>query len=222
LGKALVAALAGRGWAVITDARDASALQAATDEIRSRTGGATAPLLAIPGDITDPAHRGDLVEAAHDLGRLDLVVNNAGGLGPSPLPALAQYPVDELAGLFDVNVSAPLALLQLALPLLRASHGTVVNITSDAGVEGYPGWGGYGATKAALDQLSRVLAAEEPDLAVYAIDPGDLRTQMHQDAFPGEDISDRPVPETSIPGILAIIDERLPSGRYQARQQVPA
>jgi NAD(P)-dependent dehydrogenase (short-subunit alcohol dehydrogenase family) len=222
LGKALVAALAGRGWAVITDARDARALQAAIDEIRSRSGGATAPLLAIPGDITDPAHRGDLVEAAHDLGRLDLVVNNAGGLGPSPLPALAQYPVDELAGLFDVNVAAPLALLQLALPLLRASHGTVVNITSDAGVEGYPGWGGYGATKAALDQLSRVLAAEEPDLVVYAIDPGDLRTQMHQDAFPGEDISDRPLPETSIPGILAIIDERLPSGRYQARQQVPA
>jgi NAD(P)-dependent dehydrogenase (short-subunit alcohol dehydrogenase family) len=177
-------------------------------------------LVTVPGDVTDAEHRRELLAGATALGPLGLVVNNAGGLGPSPLPNLAGYPLDALSELFEVNVAAPLALIQEALPALRAAGGVIVNITSDAGVEGYPGWGGYGATKAALDQISRVLAAEEPEVAVYAIDPGDLRTQMHQDAFPGEDISDRPLPATSVPGILANVEQRPPSGRYQAREQV--
>ena len=215
LGEALAAGLLDRGWSVVTDARDAGALAATADRLR-----AAGVLVALPGDVTDAGHRRELVAAATALGPLGLVVNNAGGLGPSPLPNLADYPLEPLSELFDANVTAPLALIQEALPALRAAGGVIVNITSDAGVEGYPGWGGYGATKAALDQLTRVLAAEEPDVAVYAIDPGDLRTRMHQDAFPGEDISDRPLPETSVPGILAIVDQRPASGRYQAREQV--
>ena len=230
LGEALVAGLLERGWSVVTDARDADALAATTDHLRaasaglhvgSTPGGAPAgALMAVSGDVTDGDHRRELVTAATALGPLGLVVNNASGLGPSPLPSLAGYPLAALSELFEVNVAAPLALIQEALPALRAARGVIVNITSDAGVEGYPGWGGYGATKAALDQVSRVLAAEEPEVAVYAIDPGDLRTQMHQDAFPGEDISDRPLPATSVPGILAIVEQRPPSGRYQAREQV--
>ena len=230
LGEALVAGLLERGWSVVTDARDAGVLAATADHIRATSagsrvdatrGGAPAGVLVtVPGDVADAAHRRDLVATATALGPLGLIVNNAGGLGPSPLPNLAGYPLDSLSALFEVNVTAPLALIQEGLPALRAARGVIVNITSDAGVEGYPGWGGYGATKAALDQVSRVLAAEEPEVAVYAIDPGDLRTQMHQDAFPGEDISDRPLPATSVPGILAIVEQRPPSGRYRAREQV--
>ena len=218
LGEALVAGLLERGWSVVTDARDPAALAATADQLRATASGGL--LVAVPGDVTDAEHRRELVTAATGLGPLGLVVNNAGGLGPSPLPNLAGYSLDALSELFEVNVAAPLALIQEALPALRAARGVIVNITSDAGVEAYPGWGGYGATKAALDQVSRVLAAEEPEVAVYAIDPGDLRTQMHQDAFPGEDISDRPLPATSVPGVLAIVEERPPSGRYQAREQV--
>ncbi len=211
LGRALVAGLAERGWRVVTDARDADALRAATADLGRR-------VVAVPGDVTDSWHRSALVTAAGD--RIDLVVNNAGGLGPSPLPAVAVYPLDELAALFAVNVVAPLALIQEALPRL-APDGVVVDITSDASVEAYEGWGGYGATKAALDHLGRVLAVERPDLRVLTIDPGDMRTQMHQDAFPGEDISDRPLPEASVPAIIALVEGDQPSGRYRAGDVVP-
>jgi NAD(P)-dependent dehydrogenase (short-subunit alcohol dehydrogenase family) len=176
---------------------------------------------ALAGDVTQPAHRAALAAAAQAAGRLDLLVNNAGTLGASPLPALAEYPPDELRAAFEVNVIAPIALTQLLLPLLRASGGAVLNITSDAAVEAYAGWGGYGAAKAALEQASNVLAAEEPALRVWWADPGDLRTDMHQLAFPGEDISDRPEPESVVPAFVRLVTERLPSGRYRASHLVP-
>jgi NAD(P)-dependent dehydrogenase (short-subunit alcohol dehydrogenase family) len=182
--------------------------------------GSTA-VTVVPGDVTDPEHRTALLAAAHATGRLDLLVNNAGTLGASPLPALADYPPDELRAAFEVNVIAPVALTQLALPLLRASGGAVLNITSDAAVEAYAGWGGYGAAKAALEQASNVLAAEEPTLRVWWADPGDLRTDMHQLAFPGEDISDRPEPATVVPAFVRLVTERLPSGRYRAAHLMP-
>ena len=210
LGLALVRALAATGWHVVTDGRDATTLRAALDGL----GGVT----AVPGDITDADHRTALVAAAG--GPIELVVNNAGGLGSSPLPAVADYPLQALGELFDVNVVAPLGLIQAALPHL-VPGAVVVDITSDASVEAYEGWGGYGATKAALDHLGRVLAVERPDLRVLTIDPGDMRTQMHQDAFPGEDISDRPLPETSVPAILALIEGDQPSGRYRAAEVTP-
>jgi NAD(P)-dependent dehydrogenase (short-subunit alcohol dehydrogenase family) len=173
---------------------------------------------AIPGDVADPAHRAALIAAAGE--RLDLLVNNASVLGPSPQPALAAYPLHVLRRVYDVNVFAPLALAQQALPRLR-DGGTIINITSDAAVEPYEGWGGYGSSKAALEQLTAILAAEQPAIRVYAVDPGDMNTRMHQEAFPGEDISDRPPPEDSVPGLLALIDCSLPSGRYQAKELVP-
>jgi NAD(P)-dependent dehydrogenase (short-subunit alcohol dehydrogenase family) len=207
LGLALARALDERGWRVIVDARGGEALGAATAGL--------AKVTAISGDIADPDHRRALVEAAGD--RIDLVVNNASLLGPSPQPALADYPLETLREVYDANVFGPLALLQLALP--RMPEGAaVLDITSDAGVEPYEGWGGYGSSKAALEQLTAILAAEQPGLRVYWVDPGDMRTQMQQDAFPGEDISDRPPPEESVPGLLALIEGSLPSGRYQARE----
>ena len=205
LGLALVRALATDGWHVVTDARDADALRDAVGDLPNVT--------AIGGDVTDRTHRAALVAAAG--GPISLLVNNAGGLGPSPLPPLVEYPLDALAELFVVNVVAPLGLIQAAVPHL-ADGAIVVDITSDASVEAYEGWGGYGATKAALDHLGRVLAAERPDLRVLSVDPGDMRTRMHQDAFPGEDISDRPLPEHSVPDVLALIVGDLPSGRYRA------
>jgi NAD(P)-dependent dehydrogenase (short-subunit alcohol dehydrogenase family) len=208
LGLALVRTLADAGWTVVTDARDGAALAKAVMDLGPA-------VIAVPGDLTDPRHRSELVAAAGD--RVDLLVNNAGGLGPSPLPALADYPLDELADLFAVNVVAQLGLIQAVLPRL-APDAVIVDITSDASVEAYEGWGGYGATKAALDHLGRVLAVERPDLRVLTVDPGDMRTQMHQDAFPGEDISDRPPPEASVPGILALIEGGQPSGRYRAAE----
>ena len=213
LGLALARALAERGWGLVLDARGGEALAAVAQEL-----GRTTPTAAIPGDIADPAHRAALVDAAHQLGSLDLLVNNASVLGPSPQPPLRDYPLDVLAAVFAVNVQAPLALVQRALPLLEASAGRIINVTSDAAVEGYEGWGGYGASKAALEQLSRVLAVEHPALRVYWVDPGDMNTQMHQEAFPGEDISDRPPPEQSIPGLMALITGDLPSGRYTTRE----
>jgi NAD(P)-dependent dehydrogenase (short-subunit alcohol dehydrogenase family) len=179
-------------------------------------------VVAIPGDVTDPAHRAALARAARQAGRLDLLVNNAGTLGAAPLPALADYPADELRAAFEVNVIAPIALTQLLLPLLREHGGAVLNITSDAAVEAYAGWGGYGAAKAALEQASNVLAAEEVALRVWWADPGDIRTDMHQQAFPGEDISDRPLPESVVPGFVRLITQRLPSGRYRAAHLLPA
>ncbi|HEV7886808.1 MAG TPA: SDR family oxidoreductase [Acidimicrobiales bacterium] len=208
LGLALTRTLAERGWRVVVDARNGEALTAATRGL--------AGVIPIPGDVADPAHRQALVDAAAALGRLDLLANNASLLGPSPQPRLADYPLDVLAAVSHVNTVAPLALAQAALPLLRRSRGRILNITSDASVEAYEGWGGYGSSKAALDHISRVMAAEEPDVRVYAVDPGDMRTQMHQEAFPGEDISDRPLPEESVPGLLALIEGSLPNGRYRA------
>jgi NAD(P)-dependent dehydrogenase (short-subunit alcohol dehydrogenase family) len=207
LGLALARALDERGWRVIVDARGGDALEEATAGLRNVT--------ALAGDVADPEHRRALVEAAGEP--IDLVVNNASLLGPSPQPALADYPLDTLREVYDANVFGPLALLQLALA--RMPEGAaVLNITSDAGMEPYEGWGGYGSSKAALEQLTAILAAEHPGLRVYWVDPGDMRTQMQQDAFPGEDISDRPPPEDSVPGLLALIDGSLPSGRYQARE----
>jgi NAD(P)-dependent dehydrogenase (short-subunit alcohol dehydrogenase family) len=214
LGRALAAGLAREGYNLILDARNAADLDVAAGELPGA-------VTAIAGDVTDPAHRAALLRAAQTAGRLDLLVNNAGTLGASPLPALADYPVDELRTAFEVNVIAPIALTQLLLPLLRASGGAVLNITSDAAVEAYAGWGGYGAAKAALEQASNVLAAEELAVRVWWADPGDLRTDMHQQAFPGEDISDRPWPETVVPAFTRLVAERLPSGRYRAAHLLP-
>lgn len=213
-GLALATALAADGWEVIIDGRYDDVLAAAERRI-STTGGV---VHAICGDVADPAHRAALVEAVDAIGHLDLLVNNASVLGPSPQPNLADYPLDTYTDVLAVNVVAPLALVQAMLPLLRRSHGTIVNVTSDAGVEGYPGWGGYGSSKAALEQLSNVLAAEEPDVHVYWFDPGDMRTEMHQAAFPDEDISDRPLPETIVPALRRLLDTSPPSGRVRASE----
>ena len=216
LGLALARALADRGWNLVLDARGADALHAAVEELA-----ATTEVVAVPGDVADPSHRSALVEAARSLGGPDLLVNNASLLGPSPQPPLADYPLDVFRTVYEVNVTAPLALIQEALPFLAQSpQGRILNVTSDAGVEGYEGWGGYGSSKAALEQLSKVLAAEQPQLKVWWVDPGDMNTRMHQEAYPGEDISDRPPPEDSVPGLLKLIDEDRPSGRYQARSLV--
>jgi NAD(P)-dependent dehydrogenase (short-subunit alcohol dehydrogenase family) len=213
LGLALARALAARGWQLIIDARGGEALDIAYEELVRTT-----HVVAISGDIADIGHRRQLAEAARAAGGIDAVVNNASVLGPSPLPPLLDYPLDALEGVLRVNVVAQLGVLQEihALDALR-TNGAIVNITSDAGVEAYPGWGGYGSSKAALEQISAVLAAELPDARVYWIDPGDMRTQMHQDAYPGEDISDRPPPDDSVPGIIALIESDLPSGRYLAK-----
>jgi NAD(P)-dependent dehydrogenase (short-subunit alcohol dehydrogenase family) len=205
LGFALAGALLERGWHVVTDAREVAGLAERL------------PRAAIVrGDVVDAAHRRELAAEVAALGRLDLLVNNASTLGLSPLPPLADYPLRALRGVYETNVLAPMALIQELLPMLRASSGVVVNVSSDAAVEAYPGWGGYGSAKAALDQLSAVLAAEEPALRVYAVDPGDMRTDMHQAAYPGEDISDRPSPESVVPALLRFLDTRPDSGRYRA------
>ena len=207
LGLALTRALVERGWRVVVDARDADALSRAWPE---------APRdVLIPGDVADPDHRRRLIEAAGEP--IDLLVSNASALGPTPLPALADYPLEELRRVYEVNVLAPLALVQLALPRF-AEGARVLHITSDAAVEPYESWGGYGSSKAALAQLTAILGAENRGLRVYAVDPGDMRTQMQQDAFPGEDISDRPPPEESVPGLLELIEGDLPSGSYRARE----
>jgi len=212
LGLALARDLAAAGWTLVIDARDPKPLDAATAELSRST-----TVVASAGDVSDTAHRAELVDAAATLGGLDLLVNNASVLGPSPQPRLAEYPIDVLATVYNVNVLAPLALVQRALPLLRRSEAaTIVDITSDAGVEAYEGWGGYGSSKAALDQVGNILAAEEPDVRVYTFDPGDMRTQMHQEAFPDEDISDRPEPESVVPALRALLRDRPASGRYRA------
>jgi NAD(P)-dependent dehydrogenase (short-subunit alcohol dehydrogenase family) len=212
LGLALARHLAADGWNLVVDGRDADALERARREVDA-TGPGT--VIALAGDIADPVHAAALVNAAAGQGGFELLVNNAGTLGPSPLPHVAWLRTGDLERILRTNVVAPLRLVQAALPHLRAARGAIVNVTSDAAVEGYEGWGGYGASKAALEQLSRVLAAEEADVRVLWVDPGDMRTQMHQDAFPGEDISDRPTPETRVPGLVRLVDERWPSGRYR-------
>jgi len=207
-GRALLTALVAQGWTCVVDARDARALREATAALPG--------VRAVPGDVAEPDHRADLVAATD--GRVDLLVHNASTLGPSPLPQLTDYPLNALRRVFEVDVVAPLALTQIALPALRAAPTpTVVVLSSDAAVEAYPSWGGYGSAKAALDHVAAVLAVEHPELRVYAFDPGDMRTAMHQAAFPGEDISDRPPPEASVPGLLALIEGDLPSGRYAAK-----
>jgi NAD(P)-dependent dehydrogenase (short-subunit alcohol dehydrogenase family) len=215
LGLALATGLGEAGWRLVVDARDAAALDAAVAWIGDAR--------AVPGDVTDPGHRAALVAAADELGGADLLVNNAGILGPSPQPRLGSYPLDALRSVYEVNVVAPLGLIQLALPGLRERGGAIVNVTSDAAVEGYEGWGGYGAAKAALEQASNVLAAEEPAVRVWRVDPGDLRTRMHQEAFPDEDISDRPLPETVVPAFTQLVTTRPASGRIRlAEITVPA
>jgi NAD(P)-dependent dehydrogenase (short-subunit alcohol dehydrogenase family) len=205
LGLALARALLTDNWRVVVDAR-----RPGRDLATRLLPGA----VVVPGDVTSPAHREALARAVTSL---DLLVNNASDLGPSPLPHLADVPLAAARQVYETNVLAPLALIQQFLPQLRAAHGAIVNLSSDAAVEAYPGWGVYGSAKAALDQVTAVLAAEEPAVAVYAVDPGDMRTQMHQAAFPGEDISDRPAPETVVPALRHLIAARPPSGRFQAR-----
>ncbi len=208
LGRAVTRALADRGWSLIADARHAGPLNAAAGGLDTVT--------AIPGDITDPGHRAAIAAAIAPGGRLDLLVNNASRLGPSPQPMLRSYPLAELGDVLRTNVLAPLALFQLLAGPLTEAGGAVVNVSSDAAADAYPGWGGYGSSKAALDQLTAVLAAEEPGLRCYAFDPGDMRTAMHQRAFPGEDISDRPEPEVAAAALLRLLSQRPPSGRYRA------
>jgi NAD(P)-dependent dehydrogenase (short-subunit alcohol dehydrogenase family) len=210
LGLALSRALAERGWSLVIDARGADELARVANELSAMT-----EVAALAGDVSDEWHRQALLEAAGD--NVDLLVNNASLLGPSPQPELALYPLAELERVYRVNVFAPLALTQLVLPRVP-DGGAIINITSDAAIQPYPGWGGYGSSKAALEQLSAILAAEHPAIRVYAVDPGDMRTQMHQEAFPDEDISDRPPPEDSVPGLLELIEGRPPSGRYEARE----
>jgi NAD(P)-dependent dehydrogenase (short-subunit alcohol dehydrogenase family) len=209
LGYAVARALTDNGWSLVADARGAEALDAAARDLPGA--------ITIAGDVADERHREELAAAVRRFGRLDLLVNNASHLGPSPQPALADYPIDELRRVYEVDVIAPLALTQHVLPLL-VERATILNVSSDAAVEAYEGWGGYGSAKAALDHLSAILGAEQPGLSVYAFDPGDMRTEMHQQAFPGEDISDRPEPESVVPALLRLLDERPPSGRYRASE----
>jgi NAD(P)-dependent dehydrogenase (short-subunit alcohol dehydrogenase family) len=211
LGLALARGLAQQGWNLLIDARGSEALETARATLAQQT-----HVVALAGDVTDAAHRQALSKAAHALGGLDALVNSASILGPSPQPYLLEYPLDMLEQVYRTNVIAPLALIQTLQHELKPGA-SVINITSDAGVEAYEGWGGYGSSKAALEQLSHIFAAENPALRVYWVDPGDMRTQMHQEAFPGEDISDRPLPEVSVPGLIALITGTHPSGRYAAR-----
>lgn len=211
LGLALARELARRKWRLVIDARTQADLERARSELATLT-----DVRALAGDVREHEHRQALIDAAGE--QIDLLVNNASHLGPSPQPALDAYPLEEFERVIQVNLVAPLALIQLAVPRMRG--GCVINVTSDAAVEPYSGWGGYGASKAALDQLTAILGTEHPELRVYAVDPGDMRTRMHQEAFPDEDISDRPSPEESVPGLLALVEGDQPSGRYQAREML--
>lgn len=215
LGLALARRLAERGWTLIIDARGGAALEEARAELSLLT-----DTIAIAGDVSDPTHRAALADAARRVGGLDALINNASILGPSPQPALVDYPLATLEAVYRANVVAPLALFQAVSRSLKPGA-RVINVTSDAAVEPYAGWGGYGSSKAALEQLSRILAAEQQDLRVYWVDPGDMRTRLHQEAFPDEDISDRPLPETSVPGFFALLTGDYPSGRYAARALAP-
>jgi NAD(P)-dependent dehydrogenase (short-subunit alcohol dehydrogenase family) len=218
LGRALAGGLADRGWSLVIDARDASAVEDAAAALRAHLSPGEA-VVAVPGDITSPSHRHALVDAARNLGGLDLLVNNASSLGATPLPHLEDYPLDALRNVLEVDLVAPLALVQSSIGLLaKSANPRIINVTSDASVEHYESWGGYGLAKAALDHMSATLAQEHPTLRVWAVDPGDLRTDMHQAAFPGEDISDRPLPESVVPALLDVIEGPLPSGRYKASE----
>jgi NAD(P)-dependent dehydrogenase (short-subunit alcohol dehydrogenase family) len=214
LGLALARRLAKENWALIIDARGEEALETARAELAKHT-----RVVAIAGDVNDREHRRALAEAAHEAGGVDALVNNASILGPSPQPDLLDYPLDVLEEVYRTNVISPLALIQAIREDLKP-EARIINVTSDAAVEPYEGWGGYGSSKAALEQLSNILAAENPGLRVYRVDPGDMRTRMQQEAFPDEDISDRPLPEESVPGFVELLSGDLPSGRYEARELV--
>lgn len=219
LGLALTQALVQHGWRVVVDARDSIKLAFALADLPPDQ------VIRVPGDVGDPEHWPRLAAAAEQAGGARLLVNNASVLGPSPQPRLADYPLEELRRVLAVNAVAPLMITQALLPQLQRHGGRIVNVTSDASVEPYEGWGGYGSSKAALEQLTAIFAAEQPELRVYAVDPGDMNTQMHQEAFPGEDISDRPEPSTVVPSLLQLVDGDLPSGRYRASElsvEVPA
>src|SRR5947208_12939894 len=216
LGLALARGLAGRGWNLILTARNAEQLGVVRDELAQRT-----HVAAIPGDVADAIHRAALAVLARGHGGLDALVNNAGALGPSPLPPVLEYPLEALRAVLEANVVAPLGMLQAVRDTLKPGA-RVLSITSDAAVNAYPGWGGYGASKAALEQLTAVLGTENPTLRVYWVDPGDLRTDMHQAAFPGQDISDRPLPEVRVPAFITLLEGELPSGRYVAAALGPA
>ena len=211
LGRAITAELTRGGWRVVGDARDGARLDRSVRSLPH-----PGLVTAIPGDVADPAHRRRLAAAVASAGRLDLILNNASVLGPSPQPPLADYPIDALQYVYAVNTIAPLALLQLVMPWLQRSAGRVVNVSSDAAVEAYEGWGGYGSAKAALDQLTAVVAAEHPDLRVYAFDPGDMATDLHRQAAPGADLSGLPAPQEIVPALLRLVRGELPSGRYRA------
>ncbi len=212
LGLALAQALAEKGWHLIINGRHKTPLQAAHQKLSALT-----QVTAVPGDVSDAAHRQALAVAAQAAGGLDAVINNASILGPSPQPELLDYPLDVLAEVYKVNVIAPLAVLQQLRSHLKSGV-RIINVSSDAAVEAYPGWGGYGSSKTALEQISAVLAAENPEWHIYWVDPGDMRTQMHQEAFPGEDISDRPLPEVSVPAFLTLLEGDWTNGRYQAAE----
>lgn len=216
LGLALARGLANKGWNLILTARDENRLRIVRDELAQKT-----HIAAIAGDVNDPAHREALAVLARGHAGLDLIINNAGALGPSPLPPLLDHPLDELASVLASNVIAPLGIIQSVRHVLKAGA-RIINVSSDAGVNAYPGWGGYGASKAALELLSAVLAVENPELKIYWVDPGDMRTDMHQAAYAGEDISDRPLPEARVPGFIALIESDLPSGRYSIPDMMPA
>jgi len=215
LGRAVARELADRKWALVLDARGADALRAIEAELAPRT-----TVVAVAGSVADPHHRTELVRAAEALGGIDALVNNASHLGPSPQPALLEYPLSELRHVYEVNTFAPLALIQDARDALHADA-RIVNVTSDAAAEAYEGWGGYGSSKAALEQMTAILAEEHPEWRVYRVDPGDMRTQMHQEAFPGEDISDRPEPVTVVPSFLRLLERRPASGRYRGSEVAP-
>jgi NAD(P)-dependent dehydrogenase (short-subunit alcohol dehydrogenase family) len=212
LGLALARQLADRGWELVIDARGKKALKQVREGLSEKTN-----VIAIAGDVTSESHRKKLLKAAQGLGGLDALINNASLLGPSPQPQLLEYPLDVLEDVYRANVIAPLAIIQTLHSALKPGA-CIINVTSDAGVEAYGGWGGYGSSKAALEHLSHILAEENPSLRVYWVDPGDMRTQMQQEAFPDEDISDRPLPEESVPGLIALIEGQFPSGRYRARE----
>jgi NAD(P)-dependent dehydrogenase (short-subunit alcohol dehydrogenase family) len=218
LGRALALALAERGWSLVIDGRRPEPLAEVVDQLVRAGAAAVRP---VPGDVADAGHRAVLATVADDLGGADLLVNNASTLGASPQPRLADWTASDFARVYAVNVFGPLDLTRLLLPGLRTREGRIVNVTSDAAVEPYEGWGAYGSSKAALEQLTAILGAEEPGLRVYAADPGDMRTRMHQDAFPDEDISDRPEPDSVVPALLRLVEGDLPSGRYRAGELTP-
>jgi NAD(P)-dependent dehydrogenase (short-subunit alcohol dehydrogenase family) len=209
LGRAFARSLAGAGWRVVVDGRDGARLADLAG---------LPDIVTVAGDVTDEWHRGALADAVEREGRLDLLVHNASTLGPTPLPPLGATTVQNFHDVWRTNLGAPLALTADLLALLVSAGGTLLSISSDAAVEHYPGWGLYGATKAGLDHLTLTFGEENPAIRAYAVDPGDMRTAMHQDAFPGEDISDRPLPETVVPRLLALLDARPESGRYRAAE----